>query len=164
MTLTIQEGTTVAALREAEPEAAACLDSLVPGLNQLVNPVLRRSVENSLTLARAAEWAGLPAHQLLKRLRQVTGQTPTQVLVDGAPDWVAEEKVVDCIDAAAMLQTGEHPIGRVRQGAAALPPGGILKLIAPFRPAPLLEAMARSGYAVYCREAGDRHEVYIARV
>lgn len=164
MPLTIQEGTTVAALREAEPEAAACLDALVPGLRQLVNPVLRRSVENSLTLARAAEWAGLPTHRILKHLRQVTGQAPTQVVQDGAPEWLAEDRIEDCIDAAAMLQTGEHPIGRVRQGAAALSPGGILKLIAPFRPTPLLEAMARSGYAVYCRQVGERHEVFIARV
>lgn len=164
MTIILQEGTTVAALREAEPKAAACLDAMVPGLGKLNNPVLRRSVENSLTLARAAEWAGIPSHHLLRELRQVTGQTPSQVLSEEAPAWLAEERVVECIDAAAMLQTGEHPIGRVRQGAAALPPGGILKLIAPFRPTPLLDTMARSGYAVYCREAQDRHEVYICRM
>ncbi len=94
----------------------------------------------------------------------MTGQTSEPVQESGEPPWLHEDRITCVIDAGAMLQTGEHPIGRVRQAAAELPPGGIVKILVPFRPAPLLDTLARAGYSVFCRQVESSFEVFIARV
>jgi hypothetical protein len=164
MNLPIQEETLLSALRENEPAAAAVVDRLLPALAAMANPDLRRVAEAHLTVTRAAEMAGIPTAHLLQQLRAVTGQTPQPVLESDAPAWLSPDRVETFIDATAMLRTGEHPIGKVRESAAALSPGGIVKLTAPFKPIPLLDTMARAGYSVFCREASGEFEVFIARV
>lgn len=81
-----------------------------------------------------------------------------------APVWLAAERVAVVIDADRMLEGGEHPVGRVKQAAAALAPGGIVQLESSFRPEPLIEMMIREGLAVYSQEAAPgRHTTYFCR-
>ena len=81
-----------------------------------------------------------------------------------APGWLAEDRIRVEIDADAMLETGEHPVGKVRQSVANLHAGEIVRLTSSFRPAPLIETMARGGVAVYSAEvAPGRHATYFCR-
>ena len=146
----IAPDTTVAALLAAYPGLENELVAAAPAMARLKNPVLRAAFAESATVAKIAEMAGLDACDLVKRLRSMAGLGDEAVA--GAPAWVDESRIRFDIDAGAMLEQGVHPIGRVRESAAQLGPGELLRLISPFRPDPLLEAMRRSGMEVWCGE------------
>jgi hypothetical protein len=78
------------------------------------------------------------------------------------PDWVDAVEITETIHADAMLAVGVHPIGAVRQAAAALLSGQAVLLETSFRPEPLLETMRQADYRVWCgRLEPGRHSTYI---
>jgi hypothetical protein len=90
-------------------------------------------------------------------LREETGQgAPELPAVQSREDaggddasWLAAGRVVEEIDADAMLERGVHPIGKIRESVRALGPGEVVVLRSSFRPQPLIETMRRSGTAVH---------------
>ena len=146
----IAPDTTVASLLAEYPALEEELIAVSPAMARLKNPVLRTAVAESATIAKIAEMASIDACMLVKRLRTAAGLN--EEAVAGAPSWVDETRIRFDIDAGAMLERGVHPIGKVRESAAQLGPGELLRLISPFRPDPLLEAMRRSGMEVWCGE------------
>jgi hypothetical protein len=52
-------------------------------------------------------------------------------------------------DADDLLAKGEVPLPRVQLAAQTLPPGALLRVKSAFRPAPLLEALHKSGHRTY---------------
>jgi hypothetical protein len=149
----IAPDTTVAALLAEFPDLEAELVAVSPAMAKLQNPVLRAAVAESATVAKVAEMSGIDACDLVKRLRTAAGLPETAgSSVSGAPEWVQEDRIRFDIDAGAMLEQGVHPIGKVRESATQLAPGELLRLVSPFRPEPLLEAMRRSGLEVWCGE------------
>jgi len=171
MSLPINPETRVEALIEAYPGVEEVLIGLVPAFVKLKNPILRKTVAKVATLEQAARIGGISARDLIKKLREATGQAGLDVLpsADGfaageAPGWLSEDNVRHHIDADSMLETGVHPIGKVRECVAALETGEIVRLTSSFRPAPLIETMQRSGLAVYSAETSPgRHVTYFAR-
>jgi len=166
----IEPGTTVGALLDAFPEAERVLIELAPAFGRLRNPVVRRTVAKVATLEQAAKIGGVSLRTLMERLRALTGEAGAEVDcaasaedADTAPDWVAKSRVVEEVDAAAMLDRGVHPIGKIREAVGALGPGEVVVLRAPFRPEPLLETMRRAGAQVYCAPEGEGHVAYFAR-
>jgi hypothetical protein len=171
MKLRIEPGTTVGALLEAYPEAESVLIDLAPAFARLRNPVVRRTVAKVATLEQAAKIGGVSLRPMIEKLRVFTGQAGTEADFAAseddagvAPDWVMKGRVVEEVDAAAMLERGVHPIGKIRQAVGALGPGEVVVLRAPFRPEPLLDTMRRAGAQVYCAPEGDSHIVYFARM
>ncbi|MTE02226.1 DUF2249 domain-containing protein, partial [Paracoccus sp. YIM 132242] len=59
------------------------------------------------------------------------------------------------LDVRPQLQRGEEPFGTIMTAADGLQPGQALRLIAPFRPAPLFGVMANRGFAVSDRRRSD---------
>lgn len=178
MSVMITPETKVGALLEAYPGIEDHLIAWVPAFSKLKNPILRKTVAKVATLEQAARIGGIGTKELLQRLREAVGQTAAESACGGgcghasgapaesgpAPEWLAEERVRAEIDADAMLETGEHPIGKVRQTVANLRTGEILRLTSSFRPVPLIETMARAGMAVYSAEvAPGRHATYFCR-
>jgi len=163
--------TKVGALLDAYPGIEEHLIAWVPAFSKLKNPVLRRTVAKVATLGQAAGIAGVNPGELVRRIREAVGQSCGEGCGEAsteshaeepAPDWVIEARVRHRIDADAMLETGVHPIGRVRQCAAELEPGELLCLSSSFRPEPLIETMRRGGLAVYSTEVSPgRHATYI---
>lgn len=82
----------------------------------------------------------------------------------GVPAWLSEAAVRLEVDANELMKAGEHPLGRVREGAAALGPQQAVRLTSTFHPAPLIQAMERDGFAVHsaANETG-KHVTYIWR-
>jgi hypothetical protein len=171
MSLPITPGTKVGALLEAYPALEELLIACAPAFAKLRNPMLRRTVAKVATLEQAARVGGIRVHDLVRLLREAAGQTGGEpaggetAAAEEAPAWVNDEWVRFTIDADAMLETGVHPIGKVRACAGELQPGELLKLTSSFRPEPLLETMRRAGLAVFCAEiAPGRHATYMGRL
>jgi hypothetical protein len=179
MSLAITPETRVGALLEAYPGIEGVLIDAVPAFEKLRNPVLRKTVAKVATLEQAARVGGVSVRDLVRKLREATGQSAPELVIlsndsggggaggrgGEAPRWVARGMVREEIDADGMLATGVHPIGRVREGAAALGAGELLILRSGFRPEPLLETMRRAGLQVYCAETEPgRFASYFGRV
>jgi uncharacterized protein (DUF2249 family) len=177
MSIPITPETKVGALLEAYPGVEDCLISWVPAFSKLKNPVLRKTVTKLVTLEQAAKVAGVELRDLIARLHEATGQQFPKpcppppvgftVLNNGdlspRPAWADDANVRFEIDADALLEKGEHPMGRIRQMLASSEPGQVVKLKSSFRPAPLIEALRRSGVRVHWHEAEPgRHLTYIA--
>lgn len=157
----------VGALLDAYPGIEEKLIALVPAFAKLRNPILRKTVAKVATLEQAAKVGGIPLRDLMRHLSEATGEAPAGTAEErhtGDATWVDTVRVVEEIDADAMLETGVHPIGRVRAAAASLAEGEAICLKSSFRPEPLLETMRRSGLRVHCEEmAPGRHFSYFAR-
>jgi hypothetical protein len=149
------------------------LISWVPAFARLRNPILRKTVAKVATLEQAARIGGVSVRDLVRKLREATGQPGLEILdapggsADAfaeTPAWLKEGLVRFTIDADSMLEHGEHPIGKVRQSVAALAQGEIVRLTSSFRPEPLIDTMRRGGLAVYATESPPgRHVTYFSR-
>jgi hypothetical protein len=170
MAVPITPETKVGALLDAYPGIDGVLIAWVPAFSKLRNPILRRTVAKVATLEQAARVGGVSVRDLVLKLREATGQTGLEVLsnlspgAEPTPEWLNARQVRFHIDADSMLETGVHPIGKVRESAAALQPGEMVRLTSSFRPEPLLETMRRAGFLVFCaEESPGRHSTYITR-
>lgn len=163
----ITPDTKVGALLDAYPGIEEKLIALVPAFAKLRNPILRKTVAKVATLEQAAKVGGIPLRDLMRHLSEATGEGSRGAAEErhtGDASWVDSVRVVEEIDADAMLETGVHPIGRVRAAVASLAEGEAICLKSSFRPEPLLETMRRGGVRVHCEELSPgRHCSYFAR-
>lgn len=153
MSLVITPETKIGELLEAYPDTENIITASTPAFAKLQNPVLRRTVMKSATLEQAAAMSGAPVRELVAKVREAAGVNGVHEPEGDAPEWVRAGRVTHSIDADAMLATGVHPVGEVRQVSAALGQGEILRLTSSFRPAPLIDMMRRNGMTVDCRES-----------
>jgi hypothetical protein len=173
MNLAITPETKVGELLDAYPGIEETLIANVPAFVRLKNPILRKTVAKVTSLDQAARIAGVSVQDLVRKLREATGQPEPppeppslqvfgQPSLSGPPAWLDESLVRYQIDADQMLETGVHPIGKVRQCVAASQPREIVKLTSGFRPVPLIESLRQSGAAVWSTEVEPgRHATYI---
>ncbi len=170
--LPITPATKVAELLAAYPELETTLIEVSPVFAKLKNPVLRRTIARVTSLARAAEVAGLPARDLVVRLREAAG-------LDGAFDeppaaescacggestaWADPGRVCWTVDADAMLATGTHPVGEVLIRAGELQGDALGLLRSSFKPAPLVEKLESAGYRVATVSGDGGFATFIGR-
>jgi hypothetical protein len=171
--VSITPATKVADLLESWPELEDVLIVQAPAFRRLKNPVLRRTVARVATLEQAAGVGGVPVRELIAALRRAAGieadapggagpgdaaepQTP--------PDWLDPARVVEAIDADALLDAGQVPLTLVNEKARALAAGQILRVDSGFRPVPLVEALGKQGFRSFVRETvPGRFETFVAR-
>jgi hypothetical protein len=176
LSLIINPETKVGALLDAYPGIDEQLIAWVPAFSKLRNPILRKTVAKVATLEQAAQIGGIGVRELVRKLREVTGQPledqgcgpyphgPAPAVAEPEPEWLRRGVVCHEMDADGMLAAGEHPIGRIRMLAGALGPGQMIRLTSSFYPAPLIETMRRGGLAVYShQEESGRSVTYFAR-
>jgi len=163
--------TTVGALLEAYPELERVLVEMAPAFGKLRNPVVRRTVAKVATLEQAAQLGGISLQAMIMRLRKEAGQgTPELAVLESrrelAPDdasWLTAGRIVEEIDADAMLERGVHPIGKIREAVGALGCGEVVVLRSSFRPQPLIETLRRTGAAVHSSSQGTTHLTWFGR-
>jgi hypothetical protein len=170
MSVVITPDTTVGALLAAYPELESVLIDLAPAFAKLRNPVVRRTVGKVATLEQAAKIGGVSLAAMIRRLREAAGQGASDQPMIGAPraevddsGWLKGSRVVEEIDADAMLERGVHPIGKVREAVAALGQGEVVVLRSSFRPEPLIETMRRSGVMVHSSVQDATHFTVFGR-
>ncbi|HOW45187.1 MAG TPA: DUF1858 domain-containing protein [Candidatus Aminicenantes bacterium] len=161
--------TKVLQLLEAYPQLEAVLVAMVPAFRKLQNPVLRRTVARVATLQQAAAVGSVAVDELVNRLRREAGQ---DLYAGGAgsayrterPGWFDAARVAKELDARPLLAAGEQPVNQAMADLAALAPGTIYKLSAPFLPAPLIDKGASLGLEHWLvKESEESFEVYFYR-
>jgi hypothetical protein len=166
----ITPATKVAELLESWPELEDVLIAQAPAFRRLRNPVLRRTVARVATLEQAAGVGGVPVRDLVAALRRAAGldgdATPENDTSTAAPAsqpaWLDPSRVVETIDAEALLDAGEVPLPRVNARARELRPTEILRVLSLFRPLPLTDALAAQGFPTFVREASPgRFETFV---
>jgi len=151
--LIITPKTKIYDLLEAYPQLEDVLIGSAPQFKKLKNPVLRKTITKITSLSQAAVIGGLKVEELINKLRSEVGQTTTDsVEVESGnyttdkPDWFDESKVSESIDIREMLNAGEQPVHEVLSVIKKLKENEILKVIAPFIPAPLIDKSLSMNY------------------
>lgn len=169
MDLIITPKTKVMQLIEAYPQLEDVLIDYVPAFSKLRNPVLRRTVARIATLQQAAAVGNVKVEDLINRLRREVGQDLIKDALSSAynltkPSWFSDDKVTSETDIREMLASGEQPVNQVMSDLHHLPTGKILKLTAPFLPAPLIDkatSLSISHWLV--KETDEKFIIYFYR-
>lgn len=153
------------------------LAAAAPPLEGLRSLSLRRNMAPRVTVAQAAQIAGLDATVLVERLNRAldeqppappappsptqTGFTPTAV--PAALLAVPPSALVD-VDVRDDLRSGVEPFARIMSAARTLAPGSILRIRAIFEPAPLYGVFAKKGLGHFTEQlAADDWRVWFFR-
>jgi len=151
--------TKISEILDYYPELEDVLIAQAPEFAKLRNPLLRKTIAKVTTLNQAAIVGGLKVEDLVNALRKETGQSelldfaPTlNVYNTKKPAWFNSRKVVETIDVRDMLHEGEQPVHIVLSAVKKLNKKEILKIIAPFLPAPLLDKAIGLGYKHWINE------------
>jgi hypothetical protein len=149
-------------LLQAYPQLEELLISLAPEFKKLQNPVLRRTIARVTSIGQAAVIGGLNVEELVNRLRKEVGQDDIGQIADQGsnyntlqPSWFSSEAVRSTIDISEMLNRGEQPVHEVLSSVKKLDDKGILKITAPFIPAPLLDKSLSLGYEHWVEKKED---------
>ena len=166
--LIITPKTKISDLLDAYPHLEDLLIEMAPPFKKLKNPVLRKTIARITTISQAATIGNLNVEELVNKLRGEVGQNLADVEPDGGvtfnlqqPGWFDNSKVVEEIDTRDMLHAGEQPVHVVLAGVKKLKQGEILKVIAPFLPAPLIEKASSLGAGHWVNQLGEEFfEIY----
>lgn len=160
--LIITPKTKIFDLLEAYPQLEDILISEAPTFKKLKNPVLRKTITKITTLSQAATIGGLKVEDLINKLRTEVGQTNIDHVSDEGknyvtekPAWFKESKIVETVDIHEMLNAGEQPVHEVMSAIKKLNENEILKVIAPFIPAPLLDKSLSMNYSHWLDKKAD---------
>jgi ribosomal protein L29 len=169
--LIITPKTKIHDLLEEYPDLEDLLITAAPQFKKLRNPLLRRTIARITTLSQAATIGGINVEELINRLRDAAGQGALTDFEDAQssyttarPDWFSEDGISRTIDIRDMLHAGEQPVHEVLSAVKKLEEKEILKTIAPFVPAPLIDKAASLGYSHWIDERGpEEFFVYFSR-
>ncbi|KJF43651.1 DUF1858 domain-containing protein [Draconibacterium sediminis] len=160
--LIITPKTKIFDLLEAYPQLEDILISAAPPFKKLRNPVLRRTITKITTLSQAATIGGLKVEELINKLRGEVGQSNVDTVGDESvhyktkkPEWFNESSIVETIDIREMLNAGEQPVHEVMSAIKKLKESEILKVIAPFIPAPLLDKSLSMNYSHWLNKKSE---------
>lgn len=169
--LIITPKTKIYELLETYPDLEDVLITTAPQFKKLKNPVLRKTIARITSISQAAVIAGINTEELVNTLRKHVGQDRIETFVEGnnqyntnCPEWFKNEYVIDTIDVSEMLNKGEQPVHEVLSRLNKLKKNEIIKIIAPFIPAPLIDKTISLQYLHWLKEisAGEYH-VYLKK-
>lgn len=122
-----------------------------PQFDKLRHAALRRVMARLVTIEQAAQVAEIPVAPLVADLNRALGMEPAEAprsaagpIEESDPPPGAPEVELDVRED---LRRGEEPFTRITAAVNALRDGEVLRLRAPFKPAPLIQLLARRGYA-----------------
>ncbi|MDC7218000.1 MAG: DUF1858 domain-containing protein [Spirochaetales bacterium] len=160
--LVITPKTKIYDLLEAYPQLEDVLISMAPQFKKLKNPVLRKTITKITTLSQAATVGGLKVENLINKLRTEVGHSTVNDVSDESenyiteqPVWFDENTIVETINIREMLNAGEQPVHEVLAAIKKLKEKEILKVIAPFIPAPLIDKSLSLSYRHWLKQQQD---------
>ena len=104
----------------------------------------------------------LPA--LVALWRGGVGRSADEPLPEPAPAPPDTAEPFAHVDARPLLAKGIDPLAHILSALEALPLRGVLTLVAPFRPAPLLALMTRNGHIAEAETMADAHGAWLVLV
>lgn len=146
------------------PELLDVLVSLNPTFRMLRNPITRRVQSRLVTVAQAAEIAGMEPADLVRSLNQALGITAPVVDVEqepaadgvtgGPPPWVDTVPVAAEVDARPLQKTGQEPFSVIMAAVREVAAGQVLRLRNTFEPVPLYDVLGMRGFVHFARQLG----------
>ncbi len=154
--------TTIADLLNNYEGMKDTLISINPKFKKLNNPVLRRTLAKVATVKQAAIVGGMEPLELLNRLRESVGEAPINsdgsILVQDSlkeePSWIKKEPKIT-LDANTLLDENKNPLAEANRALKGLKEDESIVINSDFRPEPLIEALEKTRYSIYCKEIGD---------
>lgn len=160
--LIITPKTKIYDLLESYPELEDILIEATPHFKKLRNPVLRKTITKITNLNQAASIGGIKVEELINTLRTAVGQSMSDNLdieagnyTESQPSWYDENALADTIDIRDMLNAGEQPVHEVMAAIKRIDDNQILKVIAPFIPAPLIDKSLSLNYQHWLDKQSD---------
>jgi hypothetical protein len=168
--ITISPKTKVGELLDNFPGLESVLLEMSPAFEKLKNPVLRRTVGRVATLQQIAVVGGLRVDDIIKRLREASGQcenyetaNENDGLTDEPPAWFSLTKIASSFDASLLINSGESPLSEILRQANLLKPDEIFELTSPFIPAPVIEKLRGKGFKVYTVRKESYVKSYVSK-
>ncbi|HEX2968290.1 MAG TPA: DUF1858 domain-containing protein [Bacteroidales bacterium] len=167
--LIISPKTKIGELLDAYPGLEQVLIEMSPVFEKLKNPVLRRTVARVATIQQVAVVGGIPAEQIITRLRIEVGQNVDDIeggsieTSSGTPSWYDEKKITVRYNATPVINSGDSPMNEVLRRSASLKPGEIFELQSPFVPEPVLDILRKKEFLVWTVKNKDSYSSYILR-
>lgn len=144
------------------PQLVDELVAINPTFRLLRNPVMRRVQSRLVTVAQAAQIAGMEPAVLVQALNRAAGLTPpvTPGTVDSnnsatvavAPPWVETAPVAAEVDARPLQREGVEPFSAIMAAARQVERGQVLRLLNTFEPVPLYDVLGQRGFEHWARE------------
>ncbi|MFO7978320.1 MAG: DUF1858 domain-containing protein [Bacteroidales bacterium] len=167
----INVDTRIARLLDDYPELEHPLMEIAPEFKKLKNPVLRKTIARVTSLKQAAAIAGIPASDLVSRLRVIAGlpaleldENHQQDYMGPHPQWLQQQPVHQQYDASQVIRSGNMPLSQIMNDLEKLPSGQLYLLVTPLLPAPLLDKVRQSGYLTWTeKQAEERYVSHILR-
>lgn len=151
------------------PETLEILLNVSPAFAPLRNPLLRRVQSRLVTVAQAAQIAGLESAALVHRLNLAVGLTAPDNAArgtlapstDATPPWVGRAPIAVELDARRFHRRGEEPFQAIMTAVARVPVGWVFRLRNTFEPVPLYDVLGKRGFIPWtCRLGPDDWEVW----
>lgn len=173
----ITRDVTVARLLDEHPGLLEVLASYHPHFGRLRNTLLRRVMAPRVSVAQAAQMAGVDCEELLTVLRQAAGESdprpgpqrdaPTLApATEARPAPIAgvpESRVVR-VDVREDIRQGREPFAQIMAAVKSLGADRVLVLRAPFEPMPLYQVLGKRGLSHWAeRHAADDWSVWFYR-
>ncbi len=161
---TITPDTKIGALLDDFPELEPVLMKLSPKFEKLKNPVLRKTVAKVANLRQVAKVGGVSLSEMINALRRAVGMDELvpgiETVESGAvPVWFHPDVVYETLDIRPVIDAGKQPISIVMEKLNNMGPGHILKVIAPFEPAPLIDLVKQKRFEVHLQKENESQPV-----
>ncbi|NLB64536.1 MAG: DUF1858 domain-containing protein [Fibrobacter sp.] len=143
------------------PELEPLLLDASPAFAKLKNPLLRKTVARLASLQQAALVGNLDVAILVNKLRVAAGQEAMEfddagnTTQEAQPAWFSSKTLRGQTEIAPMLASGEQPVSAVLNELKTLEADKMHLVIAPFRPAPLLDKASSLGYQYWLDAKSD---------
>jgi hypothetical protein len=168
--LLITPDTKILELITAYPHLEDKLIELAPAFSKLKIPLLRKTIARVTTLRQAAVVGGVSLSVLIAALRKEINQETGEILDDTInegqtmPEWIKTFKKKTEYDAAADIDQGMHPLGKVVAETAVLGIDEYYLLITNFIPKPLIDTLTNKGFEAFTERLDEtRFGTYIRK-
>lgn len=146
------------------PELLDVLVDLNPTFRMLRNPLTRKVQSRLVTVAQAAEIAGMEPADLVRSLNQAIGIAVPELeaeaeaavgsVTGGPPPWVDTAPVEAEVDARPLQKTGQEPFSVIMAAVREVGVGHVLRLRNTFEPVPLYDVLGMRGFVHFARQHG----------
>lgn len=166
--LDINPQTKVGEMLDAYPLLEEVLLELSPTFVKLKNPILRKTVARVVSLKQAAEMGDVPIGDMITKLRSAANLDTTSSIRDVAgysdskqPDWLDMKNIQISFDATNIINSGDNPMKEILDKVKELEEYGVMELITPFTPIPLINILEKKSYLCWSNKMDDKTYTYL---